>query len=276
MSKGRVSIIGCGWLGTPLAERLVSEQYLVKGSTTTESKMAILEEKGIEPYLLQFDPAPIGDLDKLLEADSIVILLPPRAGKMGEDFYPQEIKLLTQAMQKSSVKQVILVSSTSIYPENNQVAVEDDVQTPGQSAAPALVDGEQAVLAIQPDRNVTVVRFGGLLGYDRIPGKYVAGRTVNTGAVPVNYIHRDDAVGILMAILSEKVTGVFNAVVPEHPSRKAVYLKNCADFGFESPTFVEPETPVLYKIISAEKLDRAINYSFKYPNPLGFFYQLTE
>lgn len=29
-----VSILGCGWLGLPLAEQLLAEGYSVKGSTT--------------------------------------------------------------------------------------------------------------------------------------------------------------------------------------------------------------------------------------------------
>jgi nucleoside-diphosphate-sugar epimerase len=273
MSKRRVSIIGCGWLGAPLGERLVAEQYLVKGSTTTESKMAALAMKGIQPYLLQFDPQPVGNLAEMLDADSVIVLTPPRAGKMGDAFYPEQMKQLTQAIRESLVEQVIMASSTSIYPENNQIAVEEDVQDPTQSMSPAIVEAEQAVLSLQSERSVTIVRFGGLLGYERIPGKYVAGRTVDTGAIPVNYIHRDDAVGVLLMILEERATGVFNAVAPEHPPRKAIYQKSCTDFGYDQPTFVEPETPLPYKVISAEKLDQATEYSFVYPDPLRFFYQ---
>ncbi|GAB3814760.1 hypothetical protein GCM10028895_08160 [Pontibacter rugosus] len=50
--KGIVSIMGCGWLGLPLAEQLVKQGYTVKGSTTTAAKQALLEEKNIQPYLL--------------------------------------------------------------------------------------------------------------------------------------------------------------------------------------------------------------------------------
>ena len=273
MSKRRVSIIGCGWLGAPLGERMAAEQYLVKGSTTTESKMAALAERGIEPYLLQFDPEPVGNLAEMLDADSIIILTPPRAGKMGDAFYPEQMKQLAQAIRESSARQIIMASSTSIYPENNQIAVEQDVQDPIQSASPAIVEAEQAIWSLQPERSVTIVRFGGLLGYERIPGKYVAGRTVDTGAIPVNYIHRDDAVGVLLTILEKRATGIFNAVAPKHPPRKSIYQKSCTDFGYEQPTFVEPETPLPFKVISAEKLDQATQYSFIYPDPLRFFYQ---
>ena len=37
-----ISILGCGWLGHPLAKFLISENFIVKGSTTTISKLISL------------------------------------------------------------------------------------------------------------------------------------------------------------------------------------------------------------------------------------------
>ena len=47
-----ISILGCGWLGEPLAISLLEAGYSVKGSTTTESKLATLEASQIEAYLI--------------------------------------------------------------------------------------------------------------------------------------------------------------------------------------------------------------------------------
>ena len=48
----KISILGCGWLGLPLAKALVNNDYLVSGSTTSEEKIAVLEKAKIEPFLL--------------------------------------------------------------------------------------------------------------------------------------------------------------------------------------------------------------------------------
>ena len=274
MTDKSVSIIGCGWLGLPLAKRLLTEGFRVKGSTTSTEKLLILNKAGIEAYQLRLNPEPIGNLTALLQADTLIIDVPPKAGKLGNDFHPQQIQQLTQAIRQSSLKHVIYVSSTSVYPELSRVVVEDDVINPGQSAAPALVEAEQLVQRLASERIITILRCGGLMGYDRIPGKYVAGRTVDSGMVPVNYLHRDDAVAILLIIVQQKIAGTFNAVAPEHSIREAIYRKSCADFGYELPTFILPADPVPYKIISPEKLLRATNYAFTYPDPLGFFYEL--
>jgi len=45
-----VSILGCGWLGKPMAVSLMNDGFLVKGSTTSEIKIQELESLGIESY----------------------------------------------------------------------------------------------------------------------------------------------------------------------------------------------------------------------------------
>ena len=48
----QISILGCGWLGFPLAKALVSKGFSVKGSTTSDEKIAVLKNAGIEPFLI--------------------------------------------------------------------------------------------------------------------------------------------------------------------------------------------------------------------------------
>jgi nucleoside-diphosphate-sugar epimerase len=274
MSDTGVSIIGLGWLGLPLAKQLQSTGSKVKGSATSSGKVVELNQAGIESYQLQLNPAPEGNLKELLAADTLIINIPPKAGKVGEDFHPEQIRHLTNTIKASDVKHIIYVSSTSVYPEWSRVVVESDVIRPEQSAAPALFQAEELVLALSPEKAVTILRCGGLMGYDRIPGKYIAGKKVDSGSVPVNYLHQDDAVGILLTLIQQRLEGVFNAVAPEHPIRKDIYLKSCADFGYELPTFEQPKSPILYKVVSVEKLLQATQYVFQYPDPLQFFYQL--
>lgn len=272
MLKETVSIIGCGWLGLPLAKELVRSGYRVKGSTTSPEKEVLLRQEGIDAYWLQLNPEPVGKLDELLQADTLLIDVPPKAGKFGDDFHPKQIQHLIPAIQQSALKHIIYVSSTSVYPAQSKTVTETDVVWPEQSSAPALVRTEQTIQEQLPDRIVTILRCGGLMGYDRIPGKYIAGKTVDSGAVPVNYLHRDDALGISKQLILQKIAGVFNAVAPGHPAREAIYRKSCADFGYALPTFVEPDKPVPYKVISPQKLIDTIVYAFTYPDPLAFYY----
>ena len=267
-----VSIIGFGWLGLALAERLASAGFKVIGSVTSTEKLDALAGKAFRTYQLSLKPEPSGDLTALLQANTLLINVPPKAGKLGDDFHPAQVEHLITAIQQSPVQHIIYASSTSVYPELNRVVTEEDIVDGQQSPAPGLIRAEQLVQQLAPERLTTVVRFGGLMGYDRIPAKYVAGRTVDTGAVPVNYVHRDDAVAILQALIQNPTEGVFNAVAPEHPNREAVYRKSCLDFGYTLPTFVKSNESASFKIISSEKLRQTTQYIFKYPDPLQFFY----
>lgn len=47
-----VSVLGCGWLGLPLAKALCVEGYRVKGSTTDLQKIPVLQKAGIFSFSL--------------------------------------------------------------------------------------------------------------------------------------------------------------------------------------------------------------------------------
>lgn len=276
-AKNRVSIVGCGWLGAPLARALqAGGDFSVKGSTTSAEKAAALSKEGLEVYEALLSPAPQGEYwPDLLATDYLIINIPPRTSRQGEDFHPQQVKCLAEMVERSPVTDILYISSTSVYPELSRVVVEKDVEATSEAASSHLVEAENILVSLRnPNRRVTVLRCGGLMGYDRIPGKYVRGRKgITTGDVPVNYVHRDDVVGIIQQFLRQPLPNeTFNVVAPLHPSRREVYDASCAQFGWEQPTYSDSETDIPYKVIGSEKLGKYLNYLFKYPNPLSFHY----
>jgi len=50
-----ISILGCGWLGKPLAIKLIKKGNLVKGSTTSKHKFKEFDNLGIQPYLISLE-----------------------------------------------------------------------------------------------------------------------------------------------------------------------------------------------------------------------------
>ena len=52
----KISILGCGWLGLPLAESLIKDGHEVKGSTRDPEKLGQIREQGINPFLLELSP----------------------------------------------------------------------------------------------------------------------------------------------------------------------------------------------------------------------------
>ena len=264
----KISILGCGWLGLPLGKYLVRNGHSVKGSTTSESKLALLSEVGIIPFLLEFSPKiESKNLNNFLTSEILVITIPPRAGKYGDDFHVQQMESLLECLPSSTIKSIIYTSSTSVYPNLNRELTEDDEVIENH----VLVKVENLLKNLP--QNVAILRCGGLMGAERIPAKYFAGKTINTGKIPVNYVHRDDVIQIISIIVEQGFYNeTFNVVSSEHPIREEVYLKNCEDLGFEEPIFEKSLEEIPFKIISPQKLIQRTGYKFIYANPLDFKY----
>ena len=269
-----ISILGCGWLGMALAEQLVKDGFKVKGSTTHPDKIAKLKQIGATGYLIKLLPEPEGDrLHEFLESDLLIIAIPPgtRSG-MPDTYHPTQIKYLVEHIEKSITNRVIYISSTSVYPNGGREVTEDQPLNPMDAMNRSIVLAEEVVMNNKVFQS-TILRCGGLMGYDRIPGKYFAGKKdLKTAKVQVNYIHRDDVIGIVKEVFQQGAWDrIFNAVAPKHPTRKDIYLKNAANFGFEAPSFDETaEAP--FKVVSSYKVLTELQYQFKYPDPLEFAY----
>lgn len=264
----KISILGCGWLGLPLGKYLVGNGHSVKGSTTSESKLALLSEVGIRPFLLELSPTiESKNLNDFLTSEVLIITIPPRAGKYGDDFHVQQMESLLEWLPSSTIKSIIYTSSTSVYPNLNRELTENDEVIENH-----LLIKVENLLKNLP-QNVTILRCGGLMGAERIPAKYFAGKTINTGKIPVNYVHREDVIQIVSMIIEQGFCNeTFNIVSSEHPIREEVYLKNCEELGFEKPIFEEPLEEIPFKIISPQKLIQRTGYKFIYANPLDFKY----
>lgn len=283
VEKKRISILGCGWLGFPLAKRLLGSGITsqVKGSTTSEHKLGQFAAAGIDGYLLPLNPEAGLDAsisEPFFDSDVIVISIPPRMSQNVAGNYSAQMRMVADAIRQSPAKEVVFVSSTGVYRDLSQTAVEPDVQLPEHSAQPEMVAAENAIAALRPEKTVTILRLSGLLGYNRIPGKYVQGqKEMTTGDIPVNYIHRDDAAGIIIAIIQQGIQNeTFNITAPFHPTRSEVYVDSCAQFGWDAPTFKMPEQHPPFKLISGDKFGKSYRYDFKYPDPLLFHYQLED
>ena len=94
MSQNKIGIIGCGWLGLPLAKEFISNNYKVKGSTTTKEKLKILKNQGIEAYLIEIAENSISDsIDSFLyELDILIVDIPPKIRKEVNTSYSEKIE----------------------------------------------------------------------------------------------------------------------------------------------------------------------------------------
>lgn len=264
-----ISILGCGWLGLPLAELLLKEGFAVKGSVSRAERIELLQQKGILSWQIQIsDIAITGEnLSGFLASEILVINFPPERREDIVEYHTGQLTQLINVINKSSVKYVLFISSTSVYPELNRTITEADTFEPTKGSGKALIAAEQ-LLSSQTGFKTTILRFAGLIGYDRQPGRFLSGKkNIENGDGPVNVIHQDDCILLISKIIQQGVWGeVFNACADIHPTRKAFYTLAAEKIGLPLPEFKDGKTN--FKIVNSDKIKGRLGYSFKYPNPL--------
>lgn len=219
----KISIIGLGWFGAPVAKELKSLGHKILGTTRSTEKKKELEAKDIEVFILDHPQLPD---QKLLESDIIILNIPP---------FDKQLEWFKSWNWNDDIW-IIFISSTSILKEE-----EEWIQN--------------------SFKNWTILRFGGLLGQGRHPGKYLSGRKNLKGRLwPVNLIHLEDCVGVTRTVIEEKLRGeLFSVVADEHPSREEFYTRYCKKMNLPLPQFDQDDDSTKPSV-SNEKIKK--HYSF--------------
>ena len=223
-----IGIIGCGWLGKPLAFEL-SKTHRVQCYSRTET----------------------GNNSDFYQNDLIIISINTK------DNYLKTLKKVSMLSKTSA--QIILMSSISVYREfDKEVDEEVHITHMGRQK-----EAEELLQSLK--ENVLILRLGGLMGGDRISGKWKSVSTFSDG--PVNYIHKDDVINIVKFLIQKNIQkGLFNCVAPEHPLRSHVHSKNAKAFNLQLGKF----EGLTHRVVQGKKLKK-LGYKFLYPNPLNFW-----
>lgn len=263
----QISILGCGWLGLPLAKGLLDEDFIVKGSTTSPAKITTLESAGIHPYVITLSPNEIlGNSAEFLNgSDTLIIDIPPKLRGENSELFTDKIQTLVPHIEAACIKNIIFISSTAVYADDNTIVTEDTPERPTTESGKQLLESEK-ILQLNPNFKTTILRFGGLIGEDRHPVKFLAGKeNIENPDGPINLIHQKDCIGIILKILKKEVWGkTLNGVSPFHPTREDYYTKLSAQLGLPAPKF-NRENKSVGKTVTSLKIEEVLNYSFKVP-----------
>ncbi|WP_179334115.1 NAD(P)H-binding protein [Winogradskyella costae] len=265
--KTQISIIGCGWLGLSLAKELVKDNYTVNGTTTTKEKLDVLENHQIHPFLIILNETAIsGSYSKFLTgSDTIIINIPPGLRKNPNKNHVAELRLLIQQIEAHAIKNVLYISSTSVFENEDNFPIITAATTPNATSdsSKQLIEIEH-MLQANSNFNTTILRFGGLIGETRHPAKFLSGKAdVSDPEAPINLIHKTDAIGIIKTILKNDLWNVvLNAAYPLHPSKKDYYINQCQLKNLALPSF-NTEDKSKGKIIESKLTMQLLNYTFK-------------
>ncbi len=268
----KIAIIGCGWLGLPLAKHLQQKGYLINGSSTHSDKLNVLAENNIVPFLIHLPYTESGDVLKhFLNADLIIINIPPGRSGGEDNNYISKLENLKSEVLKSTIKKLIFISSTSVYDENNGIHTEQSEDFSTTATGQRMLNAEKTFTSIK-ELDTTIVRMAGLIGPERHPGRFFAGKeNIPNGLVPVNLIHLDDCIGVIEQIIEQALWNeIFNAAAPSHPNKCDFYDLASQKLYNKRAKFILENTE--YKVIDATKIVSA-GYQFKHPDLMKWLVQ---
>lgn len=265
----QISILGCGWLGLPLAKSLIEKGFSVKGSTTSEIKIPVLTQAGIEAFQIEVsEKGIVGNMESFLENSEILIIdIPPKLRTASSEKFVKKIENLIPFIKKAKVKNVIFISSTAVYNDDYSTVTETTQTNPDTESGKQLLEAEKLLFVNMFDFGTTKIRFGGLIGEDRHPVYHLAGKeNLGNPNAAVNLIHQIDCIGIIEAIIEKDCWNqTFNAVAPFHPKREEYYTQKAAELGLPLPQFADVVTS-FGKIIDSSYLEQTLDYKFQKPN----------
>jgi nucleoside-diphosphate-sugar epimerase len=219
-----VLILGCGFLGNVLAQRLTFKGVPVIGTARGEPQLGIIRTRGATP--LKFEgPDSISRLS--LKIGAVVMSIPPEANL--------DSALIERVADFGlTAGKVLYISSTSVYGDRNGAETfEDTPPNPQTPKAEARLEAEQRWQKI----GASVLRPSGIYGPGRsllhrlAAGKY---RQIGESTSLINRIHVVD-----LAALSESALkspqGVWLGADLQPATHAEVVSWSCERFGLPTP-----------------------------------------
>jgi len=254
----KISVLGSGWLGLPLATELVEQGHHVNLSTRSESRLVELDKISVSSFIIDINEFST-EVKLFLDADILIINI------TSKDIV--SYANLIKEIENSAVSKVLFISSTSVYQ-----AGDCNVTEKGQFENPQSVLFQiEQLFRSNSEFKTTILRLSGLVGYSRHPGRFFKnGKLVQQPDTPVNLIHRDDCIGIINSIIEQAAWGeVFNGCATTHPNKRAFYSHARSLLNLPAPEFNEATANQVGKVVSNDKVIKQLAYEFLYPDVMS-------
>ena len=278
-----VSIIGCGWLGQALAQRLLASHTKLIASYQSEQshdKLKALNIPATQLILPLVDDLMnsqhldnIAGVDpQLFQQNVLIIAIPPQL-KKGRVDYPLKIKQLVHLAELGKTQHIILLNSTAIY--NGLVGKVDEASQLNVNAekVASLLAAEQVAKSFS--KRVHILRLAGLVGPGRHPGKFLqAGRVFENASATVNLVHQTDVVDILSKLIhlggTDSKQSIYNVVSNTDSDRQGYYQLAAQALGLPVPQFAMEQSKSAGKKIIGAALRDELTYRYNYDDLLSW------
>ncbi|MDB4671677.1 NAD-dependent epimerase/dehydratase family protein [Pirellulaceae bacterium] len=285
MDRQRLLIVGFGYFGRFLARILDRDRYEIYGTTRFAESFQGLLDQDVIPIQLDVVNPQHSDLGGM-QFDTIVYCVGfDRNGQSSKQtVYVDGLRRFLNQIQAPS-RNFVYVSSTGVYGQKfGEWVTETSETSPSGESGRICLQAEEALLAAELNCPVTILRFAGIYGPNRVPNlNRLKGTTEPDTLMPVaqnsflNLIHVADAAAIsrcLMESSADKQEVEFFNVADGNPvDRRDFYTEVARQSGVGLPRFRVPVSAELgvgrgstSKKVSNRKLVAHTRYQFLFPS----------
>ena len=248
-----VMIFGCGYVGAALAKKLLEASVRVGALTRNPEKASKLKQLGLSEVVVE-------NLEntawhrKLSGTYTAIVNCVSSAGGGLEGYrksYVEGQQSILKWTEGHAVKRYVYTSSTSVYPQDGGVEIDETMPAASASPTGKLLRESEQILAAASDRFDVwyVLRLAGIYG----PGRHYlldwlrSGETVipGSGDYYLNLIHRDDIVSAICRLLLKadpQDSGIYN-LADDSPATKMEVVNWLAEkLGVSQPQFDPSQT----------------------------------
>ncbi len=270
----RTLIIGCGYVGEALGQRLIALGHAVTGIRRESDGNTRLAKFGIEP--LNLDITQPGTLEAIEKPfDFIVIAVSSSRGgrEAHQRVFGTGIKNVAQWLKRNPAKAVVFISSTSVYRQKSGEWVDENSSIENVSyTSKSLLESEKLIATVPG--NVSILRSSGIYGPGRgfLFRQFMKGdaQIEGTGERFLNMVHRDDLVEAIIRSLSGG-GGTFNITDDEPVTQLRFFewLSSTTDRPLP-PIVPEPDPATRKRGITNKRVSNTLfkdtfGFQYKYP-----------
>lgn len=266
-----ITILGCGYMGLQLAEHLQKSRHHITGTTTSYSRLPILEQKCQKALLLWGD-----DLEKLTLAvensDVIIVTISAASLQEYEKTFLRTAQNLRKIAKNCPEKKLLYTSSTFVYGDHKGKWVDETSPLLNTSdVGKTLVTTENTLLSLEEYHwDVTILRLSEIYGPGRELStkleKYQNKILPGSGNIYTNMVHSKDIVYAIDYILHHDLKGIYNLSDDEHPHKQDLYDLVAKKYNLEKVEW-DPKIATIKmgnKRVSNHKI-KEVGYQFFYP-----------
>ncbi|NER78721.1 MAG: NAD-dependent epimerase/dehydratase family protein [Leptolyngbya sp. SIO1D8] len=273
----KAAIIGCGYVGTAVAQHWQTQGVDVLATTTRAERVQELKTVADRVEILRGTDAE--HLQAALADRQVVLLcVGSKRGANYADTYLSTAQTLARILPNVAVEQLIYTSTYSVYGQHHGAWVTEEMPVaPVTENGKIIAATEQTLLeTTTPHRQVCILRLGGIYGPGRTLEKIYSRATgttrSGTGNEGSNWIHLEDIVGTIDWVRQHRLSGFYNLVQDEILTVRELIGAVCERYNLEPICWDEtkPSDRPYNVRVSNAKLKRTgyqFNHSTFWPMP---------